>query len=133
MGSIGIDLPTLSDRAERLAAAAAIDALLPQPFERTAVNGFGFLQIVRRRSGASLMELLAADPVQAAARALLRRAERARGRGGMALAAAPAVIARLEVRPDWLDLLRRRTGASLALRADPALAISAGHAQYDQA
>ena len=48
-GSIGIDLPTLAAQAERQAAAAALDAVLPQPFERTAVNGFGFLQIVRRR------------------------------------------------------------------------------------
>ena len=41
-GSIGIDLPTLK-RDERQAPAAAVDAILPQPFERTAVNGFGLL------------------------------------------------------------------------------------------
>ena len=55
-GSIGIDLPTLP-RDRRQAAAAALDAILPQPFERTAVNGFGFLQIVRRRERPSLPEL----------------------------------------------------------------------------
>src|SRR3546814_16597401 len=48
-GSIGIDFPSLPGRAERQAIDALIDTLLPQPFERTAVNGFGFLQIVRRR------------------------------------------------------------------------------------
>ncbi|HKT14572.1 MAG TPA: ribonuclease, partial [Allosphingosinicella sp.] len=37
-GSIGIDLPTLAARADRQAAAAALDEVLPQPFERTAVN-----------------------------------------------------------------------------------------------
>ena len=34
-GSIGIDLPTLTGKAERQAVAAALDAVLPQPFERT--------------------------------------------------------------------------------------------------
>src|SRR5690606_4731608 len=65
-GSIGIDLPTLPARGDRQAAAAALDALLPQPFERTAVNGFGFLQIVRRRERASIPEMLRADPAGAA-------------------------------------------------------------------
>ena len=60
-------------KAARQAAAAAIDAALPQPFERTAVNGFGFVQIVRPRSRASLVEL-AQDRAAFEARALLRRA-----------------------------------------------------------
>ena len=131
-GSIGIDLPTVPGKAERQAAAAAVDALLPQPFERTAVNGFGFLQIVRRRERVSLPELLQSDPVGAAARALLRRAEWDRGAGTRTLAAAPIVIARLEARPDWLDELARRIGAPVALRADPPLSISAGHVHSRQ-
>jgi ribonuclease G len=126
-GSIGIDLPTLASKAERNAAAAAVDALLPQPFERTAVNGFGFLQIVRRRDRPSLPEILQADPVGAAARALLRLAERTAGAGARTLAAAPAVVARIEANPGWLDELARRTGAPVALRAEARLAISAGH------
>ena len=56
-GSIGIDLPNVRGKAERQAVAEAVDAILPQPFERTAVNGFGFLQIVRPRRHASLFEL----------------------------------------------------------------------------
>ena len=68
-GSIGIDLPTLADRADRQAAAAAFDSVLPPPFERTAVNGFGFLQIVRRRERASIAEIVQGDPAGAAARA----------------------------------------------------------------
>ena len=85
-GSIGIDLPTLP-KDQRQAAAAAVDAILPQPFERTAVNGFGFLQIVGGASGPSLPEILQADPAGAAARALLRRAERLTG--AVTLHAAP--------------------------------------------
>jgi ribonuclease G len=126
-GSIGIDLPTVSSKEERQRAAAALDAVLPQPFERTAVNGFGFLQIVRRRERPSIPERFGADSAGAAARALLRRAERGGGGGERTLTAAPAIIAILERHADWLDLLRRRLGAPIALRADPALAISAGH------
>lgn len=128
-GAIGIDLPTLP-RGERQAAAAVVDAILPQPFERTAVNGFGFLQIVRRRTRASLPELLAADPAAAAARALLRRAGRLAG--PVMLHAAPPVIALLEARPDWLAALARRTGGAATLLAAPGLAISAGHVQSRQ-
>lgn len=125
-GSIGIDLPTLP-RDGRQAAAAALDTILPQPFERTAVNGFGFLQIVRRRERASLPELLGADPVGAAARALLRRAERSPGTGERNLHAAPGPIARLRAEPAWLEELARRLGAPIVLREEPGLAISAGH------
>jgi hypothetical protein len=128
-GSIGIDLPTLP-RDQRQAPAAAVDAILPQPFERTAVNGFGFLQIVRRRVRPSIPELLRADPAGAAARALLRRAERLEG--AVALHAAPQVIAALDANPDWLGVLARRTGGAPVLRPEPGLAISAGHAHRIQ-
>jgi len=131
-GSIGIDLPTVADRATRQAAAAALDAVLPQPFERTAVNGFGFLQIVRRRARASLIETVQADPVLTAALALLRRAERTPGHGAITLHAHSAVAARIAARADWLDALAKGLGAGAALRADDALAISAGHASRAQ-
>jgi ribonuclease G len=125
-GSIGIDLPTLPrDRRQR--AAAAVDAVLPQPFERTAVNGFGFLQIVRRRERPSIPELIQGDPLAAAARALLRRAGRATG--AVTLHAAPRLIAFLEDRPEWLSALSRQSGGDVALRAEPGLAISAAHVQ----
>ncbi|MDP9412621.1 MAG: ribonuclease, partial [Pseudomonadota bacterium] len=108
---------------------AALDAALPQPFERTAVNGFGFLQIVRKRERPSVPEIVQGDPAGAAARLLLRRAERAPGAGERVIEAAPAAVARIEANPDWLEALARRLGAPVALRADPALAIFAGHVQ----
>ncbi len=119
-GSIGIDLPTVPSRAERQRAAAALDSVLPQPFERTSVNGFGFLQVVRRRTRASLPEHLRFDPVGAAARALLRRAERVPGVGARLLTASPQVIALIESRPDWLARLRLATGTLIRLKANPA-------------
>lgn len=131
-GSIGIDLPTLPDRAARQRAAAALDAVLPPPFERTAVNGFGFLQIVRRRTRASLPEMLRADPAGAAARVLLRRAERMTGAGAVAITAALPVITLLDARTDWIDALSRRIGAAVTLRAQAGLAISAGHVHRAQ-
>lgn len=128
-GSIGIDFPTIAGKGERQAVAAAIDAVLPPPFERTAVNGFGFLQIVRPRLRPSLPELLAADPVRTAALALLRRAERTPGAGPLALHAAPDVIALIESRADWLAELGRRTGVSVRLCAEPSQPIIWGDVQ----
>ena len=126
-GSIGIDLPTAGSKAARQEAAAAIDAVLPQPFERTAVNGFGFIQIVRPRFRASLIEL-ARDRATFEARTLLRRAA-FEPPGAMRLVAHPAVIALLEARNDWLRVLARQLGGAVELRADAALPISGGYAE----
>jgi hypothetical protein len=123
-GSIGIDLPTISGKAARQAVAEAVDAILPQPFERTAVNGFGFLQIVRPRRHASLFELAAERP-GFEARALLRRA--ARETGAITLVAHPAVLAALQ--PGWTDALGAQVGGAISLRGDPGLAMSAAYAQ----
>ena len=116
-GSIGIDLPTIASRDERLRVVAGLDAVLPRPFERTAVNGFGFLQVIRRRERRSIPELIQWDAAGAAARDLLRNAERAVG--GCELAAGPDVIARLRAEPAWLETLARRIGGPVALREEP--------------
>ena len=109
-GSIGVDFPTLAGKAPRQAVAAVLDAGLPPPFERTAVNGFGFLQVVRPRPRPSLPERVRLDPLLAEAAALLRRAERL-APGGQAVHAAPAALVRfLEAHPAWLAELARRTG-----------------------
>jgi ribonuclease G len=109
-GSIGIDFPTLQGKAQRQAVATAIDELLVQPFERTTMNGFGFLQIVRSRPRASLPELLRADPVGGAARAALRSLERTPPTASRRHRLPAAVHARLMAQPDWLAELARRTG-----------------------
>ena len=123
-GSVGIDLPTVRNKAARLAQDAAIDALLPRPFERTGVNGFGFIQIVRPRRGPSLVEL-AQERASFEARALLRRA--ARSTGVIGLAAHPAVIG--AILPGWMDALARQVGGAARLRGDPALAMAGGHVE----
>ena len=116
-GSIGVDFPTLGGKAARMAVADVLDRYLPPPFERTAVNGFGFLQIVRPRPRASLPELLRADPVAAAARAALRRLEREPGPSRRHRLPA-SVLAHLHARPDWLAELARRTGATPDLESE---------------
>ena len=131
-GNIGIDLLTVGGREVRIGLAAAFDDVMPQPFERTIVNGFGFLQVVRRRTRASIFELVQSAPVETAALALLRQAERATGPGTRELTAASAVTAWLDARHPLMEELRRRSGAGVRLRADPALAISAGHVHLAQ-
>jgi len=126
-GSIGIDLPTVDGKAARQAAAAAIDAVLPLPFERTAVNGFGFVQIIRPRVRASLVELYSGDRAAAEARDLLRRA--ASETGARRLVAHPAVIAILETHPSWTNALAAQIGGAITLRADPTLGMRAGYAE----
>ena len=127
-GSIGIDFPSVPDRAGRQAIDAAVDAALTGSFERTAVNGFGFMQIVRRRARPSLIERVRLDPVATDAALLLRQAERAVGTGGLTLTARAAVIDRIAAHTHWIEMLQNRTGRAVRLAADPAVK-GAGHAQ----
>ncbi len=132
-GSIGIDLPTLNNKEERAVTAAQIDKYLPQPFERTAVNGFGFIQIVRKRERPSLIELLRADPTRAAAMAVLRHAERWEGPGGthageIRMTANPAVIELIRRHPKWIESVERRRGGAASWVSDPALKLEEHHA-----
>lgn len=127
-GSIGIDLPlpNAAGKALRHEAVERIDRFLPQPFERTSVNGFGFVQIVRRRIRPSLPELLRSDPLTAAALALLRRGERVGGRGALTLTGAPAIIRRVADMPMWQADLAKRRGAPVHLSEKAGIAISGG-------
>jgi Ribonuclease G/E len=119
-GSIGIDFPTVTGKAERLAVAAAVDAALAAkdagPFERTALNGFGFLQIVRPRPRASLPELLRADPVATEALALLRQIERTPPPVPAEHVVTARAIAWFDRHPHLIAELARRTGVAIALR-----------------
>jgi hypothetical protein len=125
-GSIGIDFPTVGDRAARTAIGVRLDAALPPPFERTAVNGFGFVQIVRPRRRASFIETLRADRAATAALALLRTAEGV-GFGGGDLVGPPPPIQWLMARPGLVSELERRRGGRIDLRIDAALPISGGY------
>jgi hypothetical protein len=126
-GSIGIDFPTLGAKQARHEVDQVMEDYLPKPSERTAINGFGFVQVVRPRARASLIEL-ARDRAAFEARALLRRMS-SEPPGAKRLVAHPAVIAVLESRPDWLGELARLLGGAVSLRAKPGLPISGGYAE----
>jgi hypothetical protein len=126
-GSIGIDFPTLGSREARQEVDRILDEYAPKPSERTAMNGFGFVQVVRPRPRASLV-VLAQDRAPFEARALLRRAA-FEPAGPKRLVAHPAVIAVLEAKRDWMEALARQVGGAVGLRPDPGLPMSGGYAE----
>ena len=130
-GNIGIDFPTLPTKEDRRAVDEALEqALGDWPHERTAMNGFGFVQLVARHTGPSLLHRFAHHRLGMAARMALRRAELAADAGAgrvLALTVHPALKSRLK--DAWLEELARRTGRDVRIVTDPALAIEAAHAQ----
>lgn len=127
-GSIGIDFPTLPVKADRRAVDEALDqALGGWPHERTAMNGFGFVQLIARQERPSLLHRATFQRAGLAARSLLRQAQGLQGAGSLLLSGHPALGAQL--RPEWLTELARRTGREVSWEADPALAIAAPQAQ----
>lgn len=128
-GSIGIDFPTIPDKAGRKDIDAALaTALTDWPHERTAMNGFGFVQIVARCEGPSLLHRFAASRTRMCARMALRRGELAAGTGPVLLLTVhPALQSKLK--SDWVAELARRTGKLVRIETSPALALEASQAQ----
>ena len=127
-GAIGIDFPSLPAKADRRAVDDALAAALADwPHERTAMNGFGFVQLVTRREQASLLELAAWHGAAFAARQLLRRAEGLEGAGALLLEGPPGLEPQLT--PPFLAELGRRTGREIRWQARPGLALAGAHAQ----
>ena len=128
-GSLGIDFPTLAAKSDRKAIDTALaEELSDWPHEQTAMNGFGFVQIVARLERPSLVHRFAYDPEGMAARFLMRQGERVEGSGPvLELTANPAVAAKLT--DAWLTELARRTGRTVRVAARDTVAITGGHAQ----
>lgn len=118
-GSIVIDFPTLEAKADRHAVDAALaTALADWPHEATAMNGFGLVQLVARRTRPSLLELFRRWQ-EVTARQLMRRAERVQEPGALLLTTRSEV--KSVVRPEMEEELARRTGRQIRWRIDDAL------------
>lgn len=123
-GNIGVDFPTLEAKSERTAVAAIFDDYMTGNCERTAINGFGFMQIVSRKLRPSVPEIMQANRSTNAALKLLRQAERDRGAGAMRLEAHPAVAIKLQ--PSMLEELAKRTGRSVSVEPRGGISIDGG-------
>lgn len=127
-GAVAVDFPTLADKADRRALDDALAAALTDwPHERTAMNGFGLVQIVARLERPSLLHRAAWQRGALVWRRLLRRAELLAGAGAIELSIHPALDSRIE--PGHLAALERRTGRRVTVRQVTSLAPDAPHAQ----
>ena len=127
-GSVAVDFPTLPNKGDRRAVDEAIGAALADwPHERTAMNGFGLVQIVARLERPSLLHLAAWQRLALVWRQLLRRAELLEGPGTLELSIHPSLERVIE--PAHLAALERRAGAGVKLRKVATLLPDAPQAQ----
>lgn len=126
-GSIGIDFPTQTEKAHRRSIDEALaSALQHWPHERTAINGFGFVQIVARLERPSLLHRFHYRAPEANARHLLRQAEHIQEPGALLFTCNPKV--REAIAP-FENELASRTGRTPRFRLDGYLEDSAGFVQ----
>lgn len=116
-GMIGVDFPALESKNDRMAVTNCFDEMMMDRCERTTINGFGFMQIVKKRTNASVIAILQRDRVANAAMTALRRAEYDCAQissPNMQIIANPHIIEFIE-RYEWTNILIQRTGRSWQL------------------
>lgn len=127
-GSVAIDFPTLTAKDDRRAVDAALgEALAGWPHERTAINGFGLVQLVARLERPSLLHRAQWQRRGLVWRRLLRRAESVTGPGILELTVSPALAEM--ARPEDIAALERRSGTRVCLNVVANQALEAPHAQ----
>lgn len=127
-GSVVVDFLTLPARPDRQVVDAALEQALSEwPHERTAMNGFGLVQLIARLERPSLLQLATWRRAGLVWRNLLRRAEVLEGSGGIELTLHPRL--EREAAPDHVAELERRSGKRVRIRKAESLALEAPHAQ----
>lgn len=127
-GATMIDFIGVENKAARLAVADAFDGASrtdPRSFERTAINGYGLMQVIRAKPGPSILDMLFGKrrvslSDETLILALLRAASRAQGAGVRRCLTTPVLAAQLAL-PHWQPLIAqaaRQAGASLEIVAD---------------
>jgi len=123
-----VDFVSMESKAQRSDIAGILDAAAAsdcRPFERTAINGYGLMQIVRARPRPSVLDHLFATRIAALsdetqALWLLRQVSQSSGFGPRTVTAVPPV-ARLLESPGWDDVRAqavRMAGAPMVVVAD---------------
>ena len=140
-GSAIIDFISTDNKAARLAIGVVFDqaaAADPRPFERTAVNGYGLMQVVRAKRQPSILDTLfgarrvsASDETQLLQ--LLRDTARSTGFGARRIVTRPALATQLGS-PGWQPLVQetaRIIGAPLEIVAEAGIT-GYGHVHVSQ-
>lgn len=123
-----IDFVSMESKAQRTQIAEAFDAasvLDPRPFERTAINGYGMMQVVRARPRPSVLDHLfgtriAALSDETQAYWLLREVAQSSGFGARTVTARPEVATLLQSEQwtPWRAQAARLAGADMRVVAD---------------
>jgi ribonuclease G len=140
-GMVMIDFVSVESREQRQAVAEAFDhraALDPRPFERTAINGYGLMQVVRARPRPSVLDHLFGTHIAALSDEtqslwLLRNVAQSSGFGKRVVTARARVAALLNS-PRWQPFraeCERLTGAAMEIVAEETLA-GYGHVHVAQ-
>lgn len=118
-GNIVADFPTRPGRDWRQRAAATFDAAMGSlPFERTAINGYGLLQVIRPRIRPSILERAFLMRDEADAVALLSQAVREPLPGSLRIVARPPVARLLKAREDLVAAAARIAGRPVDVVAE---------------
>ncbi|MFM6931900.1 MAG: ribonuclease E/G [Novosphingobium sp.] len=127
-GSVAIDFPSIESRKDRQAVDSALaEALKDWRGERTAMNGFGLVQLVSRLERPSILARYQQARGRLGMVTLARRAESAPGHGALLMCAHPAL--RQHIPSDFESAVTARTGRRLKWDWSESVALEAPYVQ----